>query len=58
MLQLMPGSIDALEDILELPAEMLERVCQNWTKGMDHLRRSRGQNLHDFNLSARMKDLC
>ena len=31
-----PASIDALEDnidafIYEMPAEMLERVCQNWT---------------------------
>ena len=32
-----PASIDALEDnieayIREIPAEMLERVCQNWRK--------------------------
>ena len=37
-------SIDALEDnieafIREIPAEMLERVCQNWTKRMGHLKR-------------------
>ena len=35
-----PASIDALENnidafIPEIPAEMLERVCQNWTKRMD-----------------------
>ena len=41
-----PASIDVLEDniealIHEISAEMLERVCQNWTKRMDHLRRSR-----------------
>jgi len=38
-----PASIDALDDnieafLREIPAEMLERVCQNWTKRMDHLR--------------------
>ena len=42
-----PASIDALEDnikafIREIPAEMLERVSQNWTRRMDHLRNSRG----------------
>ena len=36
-----PASIDALEDnieafIREIPAEMLERVCQNCNKRMDH----------------------
>ena len=36
-----PASYDALEDkivafIHEIPAEMLERVCPNWTKRMDH----------------------
>ena len=40
------ASSDALEDnieafIREIPAEMLERVCQNWTKRMDHSKRSR-----------------
>ena len=46
-----PASIDALEDnteafIREKPAEILERVCTNWTKRMDHLKRSRRQHLH------------
>ena len=41
-----PASIDALEDNIEafirkIPAEMLERVCQNWNKRMDYLKRSR-----------------
>ena len=45
--------IDAMEDnieafIREIPVEMLERVCQNWTKRMDHLKRSRGQHLHEI----------
>ena len=44
-------SIYALEDNIEafirkIPAEMLERVCPNWTKRMDHLRRSCGPDLH------------
>ena len=48
-----PAPIDALEGnieafIHEIPAEMLERVCQNWTKLMDHLRGSRGQHLHEL----------
>ena len=47
------ASIDALEDnretfIGEIPAEMLERVRQNWTKRMDQLRRSRSQHLHEI----------
>ena len=29
-----PASTDA-EDNIEIPAEMLERVCPNWTKRMD-----------------------
>ena len=33
---------------IEIPAEMLERVCQNWTKRMDHLRRSHGQLLYEI----------
>ena len=38
-----PASIDALEAnieafIREIPAEMLESVCQNWTKRMDQSR--------------------
>ena len=47
-----PAWIDALEDNIEafirkISAEMLERVCQNWTNRMDHLKRSRGQHLHE-----------
>ena len=43
-----PALIDLLEDnievfIHEIPAEMLESVCQNCTKRTDHLRRTRGQ---------------
>ena len=39
--------IDALEAnieafIREIPADMLERVCQNWTLRIGHLQRSRG----------------
>ena len=33
--------------IREIPAEKLERVCQNWTKRMDHFKRNRGQYLHE-----------
>ena len=48
-----PASIVALEDnieafIREISAEMLERVWQNWTKWVDHFRRSRGQHLHEI----------
>ena len=32
--------------ISDIPAEMLERVYQNWTMRMDYLKRSRGQHLH------------
>ena len=47
------ASIDALEDsigefIAEMPAEMLERVCRNIIKRMEHLRRSRGQHLYEI----------
>ena len=43
-----PAWIDAFEDnieafIREILAEMLEWVYQNFTKRMDHLRRSRGK---------------
>ena len=42
-----PASITGLEFnieafIREIPAEILERVCQNWTKRLDHLKHSRG----------------
>lgn len=43
-----PASIDALEDniwafIYEAHAKMLERIYQNWTNRMDHLRHNSGQ---------------
>ena len=34
--------------IREIPVEMLERVCQYWTKRMDHLKRSLDQHLHEI----------
>ena len=48
-----PATIDALEAniegfIREIPADMLERVGQNWTLRMGHLQRSRGQHLHEI----------
>ena len=48
-----PTSIDALEEhiesfIHEIPAEILERVCEKWTKRMDYLERSHGQHLHEI----------
>ena len=48
-----PASIDSLEDNIEafirdIPAEMLESACQNWTKRMDRLKRSRGQHLDEI----------
>ena len=47
-----PASIGALEDnisrvIGEIPLDMLEKVVQNWTFRVDHLKRSRGQHLHE-----------
>ena len=30
-----------------IQAEMLEQVTQNWTFRMEHLKRSRGQHLHE-----------
>ena len=47
------ASIDELEDniegfICEIPAEMLERVCQNWTKRMEQLK----QYLHEIIFST------
>jgi len=48
-----PVTIDALGAnieafIREIPTDMLERVCQNWTLRMGHLKRSRGQHLHEI----------
>ena len=47
------ASIDALEDnieafIREIPIEMLGSICQNWTKQIKYLGRSRGQHLHEI----------
>ena len=47
------ATIHALADnieafISEIPAEKLERVCQNWTKRMNDLKRSRGQHMHEI----------
>ena len=44
-----PPTIKALEAnieefIREIPADMLEGVCKNWTWRMDHLKRSRDQH--------------
>ena len=48
-----PASIDVLEDnmeafIREISGDILERVCQNLTKRMDHLKCSCGQELHEI----------
>ena len=48
-----PVSIDALEDNIEaliraILAEILERVCQNWTKQIEYLRHSHGQHLYEI----------
>ena len=48
-----PATIDALEAnieafIREIPADMLERVCQNWTLRMGHLQWIRGQHLNEI----------
>lgn len=48
-----PQTIDALEaNIIRviggIPAEMLEKVVENWTHRMDHLRASRGQHLKEI----------
>lgn len=53
MLKIMSVSIDALEDnikafINDLPAESLERVCQNVIKLIDHLWYSLGQRLNNL----------
>ena len=47
------ASTDALDDnieayIREITAEMLESLCQKWTKRMDQLRRSCCQHLHEI----------
>ena len=56
-----PASIDALADnmeafISEIPDEMLERVCQNWTKRMDHMKRSRSHHLHEIIFKQHLKN--
>ena len=44
-----PAFEDKIEAFIrEIPAEILKRICQNWTQRMDHLRRSRGQDLHEI----------
>ncbi|XP_061394938.1 uncharacterized protein LOC133330517 [Musca vetustissima] len=48
-----PATIPALEyniseEIRAIPAEMLEKVAQNWAFRMDHLRRSRGQHINEI----------
>ena len=40
--------------IRQLQGEMLERVIENWTQRMDHLRRSRGQYLKEIILKKYM----
>ena len=44
--QLTEDNIEAF--IREIPAEMLERVCQNCTKRSHHLKRSLSQHLHEI----------
>ena len=48
-----PQSIDALEAnitqvIKGIPADMFERVLENWIQRMDHVRASWGQNLNEI----------
>ena len=48
-----PATIAALEANIEefirkIPADMLERVCEDWTLRMNFLKRSRGQYLHEI----------
>ena len=44
-----PALMDSIEAFIRvIPAEMFERVRQNWTKRMDHLKRSRVQHLHEM----------
>ena len=52
-IQTSPFQLTHLEDnieafIREIKVKMLERVYQNWTKRIDHLRHSRGQHLHEI----------
>ena len=42
------GYVKAHVHIREMPADVLERVCQNWIKRMDHLKRIRGKHLHEI----------
>ena len=53
-----PASNEALKDnikafIRKMPAEMLERVGQNWTKLMNHLTRNRGLHFLSLNYMVR-----
>lgn len=48
-----PASVEVLEDnigtfIGDILWEMLERVCRNWTKQMEHLKLNSGQHLHEI----------
>lgn len=56
-----PTSIGSLEDniekiIREIPTVRLEKVCQNWTKQMNHLSRSLCQHFARNNLQT-IKDI-
>ncbi|KAK9875874.1 hypothetical protein WA026_009661 [Henosepilachna vigintioctopunctata] len=47
-----PNTIEALQYNIKrvirgIQAEMLEKVTQNWTFRIDHLKRSRGHHLHE-----------
>ena len=47
-----PATIDALKENIEkyiwaIPAEMLERVYQNWAKRTGQAERSRGRRAHE-----------
>ena len=55
-----PASIDTLKDniaafIHEIPAEMLQRVWQNWTNQVNHLRHSRVEHLHEMIFKHKIK---
>lgn len=48
-----PATIEQLEaninrDILAIRPEVLERVCQNWTERMGHVKRSRGGHMKEI----------